>query len=108
MFSFFNTQNITNWKKNEAQFSHDLREKPIIIGNDYIWLSDNKAMIEYNLKKDKIQHITKYTYNIKPSIHCCSEYNGKIYIIDGINGEIILFDPESHSFCKKTNIPKLG
>ena len=50
--------------------------------------------------------IQKYPSNIKPYNHY-GEYNGK-YIIDGIHGEIILLDPETHSFCKKTNIPKLG
>ena len=82
MFSLFSRQ---NWKQNK-QFSIYLKEKPIIIGNDCIWLSANdnqkseKGMIQYNPKTDKIEHIIKYPSNIKPSRHCCSEYNRKIYI----------------------------
>ena len=45
---------------------------------------------------------------MKPARHYCCQYNDKIYIIDGENGEIILFDPKLGTFSKKCDMVCLG
>ena len=35
-------------------------------------------------------------------------FNDKIYIVEGYNGLIVLFDPELKTYTKKQNIPKIG
>ena len=67
-------------------------------------------MTEYNLQSEKIINNIEYpeNSNIKPSRQICCKHNDKIYIIDGENGKIILFDPALKTFTKKISIPKIG
>ena len=89
---------------------------PIVIG-DSIWFSSlNKShhdkaengMTEYCTKSKQIIQTIQYPSNVILDEHCCCVYPNKIYLIDGINGEIIAFDPRLKAFKKKQNIPKIG
>ena len=66
------------------------------------------GMVQYNVKADKITQIIQYPQNITPCRQFCCQYNKKIYIIDGENGQIILFDPSTKSFTIKVDIPCIG
>ena len=105
MLGIFNRSKAPKWKKNKTTFSPQVCGNIIPTKSTSIWLAE-KSMIEYNPTLDTIITVTQYPSSIVK--HCCLKYGGKIYIIDGLNGAIISFDPSSMSFCKKTNIAKLG
>ena len=67
-------------------------------------------MTEYNLRLGKVVNNIEYPENsdIKPCRQICCKHKDKIYIIDGENGKIILFDPSLKTFTKRTSIPKIG
>ena len=65
-------------------------------------------MIQFCIKSQKVIDIIQYPKGINPHRQSCCKYNNQIYIIDGENGVIILFDPESKIFVKKAQIHKIG
>ena len=65
-------------------------------------------MIEWDIPSEKIVNTIQYPEGMKPARQYCCNYNGNIYLIDGENGEIILFDPMTKTFTKKCEIPLIG
>ena len=53
-------------------------------------------------------NIIKYPQHIKPEMHSCCKHKNVIYIVDGCNGQIILFNPSTKKFTKKLKIPIIG
>ena len=102
----------TKWNKESHKPGIFTRPNLIAIA-DSLWYSsdydyDNEGMTEYCIKSKQIIQTIPYPSDIKPSHHCCTLVKDIIYIIDGINGLIIAFDPKSKSFTKKQFIPKIG
>ena len=102
------------WKELASHQTPWIRDKIIKIkGTSTFWYSTDynegeRGMVEYNYKSNTISTIAKYPHHIQPEHHSCCKYKNNIYIIDGVNGEIILFKPSIKSFIKQTMIPKLG
>ena len=65
-------------------------------------------MTEFCTKTNSIINTIQYTPYIQPVRQFCCKYNQKIYIIDGEQGEITLFNPSTKTFIKLLNIPKIG
>eukprot|EP01084_Bolivina_argentea_P065097 118677_1 len=65
-------------------------------------------MVEYCTKTNKIIQIVKYPHNIKPDRHSICQYQNNIYIVDGANSQIILFNPFTKQFIVKNKLPELG
>eukprot|EP01084_Bolivina_argentea_P065099 118683_1 len=65
-------------------------------------------MVEYCTKTNKIIQIVKYPHNIKPDRHSICQYQNNIYIVDGANSQIILFNPFTKQFIVKKKLTKLG
>ena len=107
------------WLSRETPKCITILENLIMIG-DSLWYSTShksvfpdgnpseNGMVEYDTRTNKIINIAEYPQNIKPLRHCCCQYQQKIYLIDGENGNIILFDPVKKTFTKKLEIPKIG
>ena len=66
------------------------------------------GMTEYNINTNQIIQTIEYPEEFQSYRHNCCEYKGKIYMIDGENGQIILFDPVKKQFTKKLDIPAIG
>ena len=107
------------WRQLNNKPGPTIRERLMVIG-DTIWYSashkthyekSENGMVQYSIKDDKIISIIQYPQNINPHRQCCCKYKDKIYIIDGENGEIILFDPSTKKYIKKReldDIPPIG
>ncbi len=101
-----------SWKERVAHSTKYIRYNLILIGES-IWYSTDynegvKGMGEYCIKTNKIISKVPYPNDIKPGYHSCCSYNNQIYIVDGENGQIILFNPFTKQFKKQAEIPKLG
>ena len=73
--------------------------------NESLWYSTDcrhgeKGMVQYNYKTNKVINIVKYPSDLRIINHSSVAYKGKIYIINGWKGEIILFDPVKEVFTK--------
>ncbi len=81
---------------------------------DSLWISTHynhgeKGMIEYSTKTNKIVQIVKHPKTIKPLNHALCQHENNIYIVDGENSQIILFNPFTKQFIIKNNkLPKIG
>ena len=73
-----------------------------------IYDKSENGMVKYNHHTNEITEIIPYSEDITPCRHFCCHHKDQIYIIDGENEEIILFDPNSKTYTKKLNIPQLG
>lgn len=116
MSSLQNQRRFQNWNA-KTSFSPGIVDDTIANQDDSIWLSalhksefdqSENGMIQYSHKMDKVINIIEYPTNMKLECHCVCISRNKIYIIDGENGHITLFDPQTHSFTKMKNIPHLG
>eukprot|EP01084_Bolivina_argentea_P056980 104187_1 len=101
----------TNW--NDHPHCQALIIAQIANVGDSLWVSTNydqgeKGMVEYCTKTNKIIQIVKYTHNIQPIDHSVCQHENNIYIIDGVNSQIILFNPFTKQFTIKNKLPKLG
>ena len=103
------------WHRHQDIPNIVLREKLIDIG-DSLWYStahksvynkSDNGMVNYSIKTDNID-VAQYPHSLKPKHHNCCQHKGKIYLIDGVNGEIIIFNPLTKTFKKALNIPKVG
>ena len=66
------------------------------------------GMMEYSIKQDKLLDIIEYTDNMGPCRQCVCNHKNQIFIIDGENGEILLFDTISRTFAITAFIPNIG
>ena len=94
----------TKWNKGSHTPGNNTRQNLIVIG-DSLWYSsdhgqDNKGMAEFSIKSKQIIQIIPYPSDIQPKNHCCVLVKSIIYIIDGKNGSIIAFNPNSKSYTK--------
>ena len=105
------------WTKRQTHQSLALRQSLIIMNDNNLWYSSahksiynqsENGMTEYDINSDKILQTIQYPLNIKPCRQFCVKYKQQIYIIDGENGEIILFNPTTKQFTEKLNIPIIG
>ena len=104
------------WKKHEHEPGPTIRGRIINIGESLWYSSSHKThyeqgengITEYNLRLQKKIGTTQYPDHITPYRQFCCQHKDNIYIIDGENGEIVLFDPVLRIFTKKINIPKIG
>ena len=101
-----------SWNDLAAHRTMCISGKLIQIG-DSIWYSSHcdwgaKGMVEYCNKTNKMISKVAYPKNIKPEYHSVCGYNNQIYIVDGKNGQIILFDPFTKRFEIKAKISKIG
>eukprot|EP01083_Nonionella_stella_P005487 15853_1 len=85
----------------------------IIQMEDCIWWSTDydsgeQGMVQYDSKLDKIRSVVTYPQNIKPKGHSCCKYENEIYIVDGVNGQIITFNAQSKQFKIKIKTEKIG
>ena len=100
------------WKELVPHSTPIIHEKVTEIDN-YIWLSTGqiygeKGMVPYNHKLNRRGNPVKYPSNITAGNHCCCTYQNKIYIVDGCDMTIKLFNPSNKAFTKVAAIPKLG
>ena len=116
------TDHNKQWRNLCPMKSPMAREKPAAIGSSIWYSTASKSLAddiecengfaEYCRKADKIINIIEYPPEYKPCRHVCCQYKDKIYLIDGENGHIILFDPNSETksnrFQKVMDIPKIG
>eukprot|EP01084_Bolivina_argentea_P065102 118693_1 len=65
-------------------------------------------MVEYCIKTNKIKQIIQYPEDIQPTGHTICAYRNIIYIIDGINGNIISFNISTKQFKTQLEISKIG
>ena len=118
MFAFLqkDKSNQTKWNQESHNPGVFAARRLVVIG-DSIWYSSlpksvydkaENGMTEYGTNSKQIIQTIPYPSNIKPINHCCCQYRNQIYLIDGIQGEIILFDTKKKSYSKKQNIPKIG
>jgi len=87
-------------------------QQPIEV-KDSIWLSTahcqgERGMIEYCKRTERIKSVVRYPEWLEPRYHACVRYAGDIFLVDGINGQIVAFNVSSRRFVKKLAIPKLG
>eukprot|EP01083_Nonionella_stella_P135987 413631_1 len=89
-----------------------IRPEMIEIGDSIWWSTDydkgEQGMVEYNPLTDTIRNVIKYPLEIAPAYHSCCKHKNVIYIVDGRNGQIILFDPVGACFVMKLQIRKIG
>ena len=102
----------SKWNAHTAPQTCFIYEQLIIIGQSF-WYSTTyscgeNGMVEYCTVSNQIKQIINYPKNIKPLGHCLCESNGNIYIIDGENGQIILFNAKTKQFSQTIQIPKIG
>ena len=104
------------WNKYDHKPSRCIRRALICIEN-IMWLSSThissistseNGMIQYDCTTNKVTEITKYPDDVIPKGHVCCKYDDKIYIIDGVNGEITSFDPSLKTYQKKINFSKIS
>ena len=117
MFAFLRGNSTeVKWNTKPHQPGVTTRECLMQIG-DSIWYSSShkshyqkgeNGMSEYCMKSNRIVQTIQYPEGVRPKRHCCCVHQNEIYIIDGENGKIIVFDPESKSFTEKQTIPKIG
>ena len=87
--------------------------RDVVLIQQTMWYSTRfdhgeQGMVQYDIKSDSIINIVKYPQNIRPAAHAICCYKDKIFMINGWNGEIILFDPSTQIFTKKLTITRLG
>ena len=106
------TDHSAKWKDLTPHSTPFIREQLVVIGSS-IWYSTSysageSGMAEYDIKSNKIINIVKYPTYIQPLYHSLSAHDDKIYIIDGQNCRLILFDPSTKSFTTKLDIPHIS
>ena len=95
--------------------SPTVREKLAMVGSS-IWLSTASKMLatdvesengfaEYCRKTNKMINIIEYPDEYEPIRFVCCQYKHEIYLIDGENGYILLFDTTSKTYTKVMDVP---
>ena len=101
-----------HWNSVPAPQTQWIHEKLVTIQNS-IWYSTSyyygaKGMVEFDCKTNKIVRKIQYPNGIYPHDHSCCSHGNNIYIIDGTNGKIILFNTTTHRFTTKLERTALG
>eukprot|EP01083_Nonionella_stella_P127752 387015_1 len=110
MFSWFNFN--SPWKELTPAKTLYIRPQFIQMEDCIWWSTDHhqgeQGMVQYDIQSDKIISVVKYPQNIKPYNHSCCKYQNEIYIVDGMNGQIISFNTQNKQFKIKIKTEKIG
>eukprot|EP01083_Nonionella_stella_P273761 928930_1 len=103
---------MSSWKELTPTKTKWIQPQLIQMG-DCIWWSTQydegeQGMVQYDIQSDKIISVVKYPNNIKPDRHSCCQYKHEIYIVDGMNGQIISFNTQNKQFQIKINTERIG
>ena len=99
LFKYFNNP----WKQHDPPKTFTITDKVVLIEQTQsLWYSTNggrgeNGMVEYDYNKNKIKQVVEYPQQIKPKWHSCCKFDNRIYIIDGDNGAIYLFNPSQNN-----------
>ena len=105
---------MNKWRILPPHGSGNAGHNGIIQISNSIWYCPSNdgrpKMVRYCLETDQVKEIIKFPEEFEIIQPCCCLFNDMIYIIHGWTnkGEIIEFDPKSHSFNRKTYIDAIA
>ena len=101
--------NQDKWQNCCLHRTHHIRERVVSLRNSMSYSTDY-GMVEYSPTTDTMGNVVRYPQNMQLSHHsvCADPNRGIMYLVDGINGYIISFDPIRHFFRVQASVPKIG
>ena len=100
------------WNELPASKTSKIGQKLMSIGESIWFCTDSNygecGIVEYDIINHKF-NVIKYPQNIEwISNHSCCTDQHSIYIVDGNNGNLIIFNTKIKQFVHTIEIPKIG